>query len=189
MAKRRHDQPGRAGLQWVRRPRTPVMFASKTSPQQLHVLQWVRRPRTPVMEEGVEGMPSAKGASMGPASKNAGYARSSSCYPSSHRGASMGPASKNAGYVAGDTEATGAEPASMGPASKNAGYASGPFPVISQRLEGAAARGCLHAASLCRSLTSGTFITPFLRMRWGVREGPPHKNRDNSKLSKNIAPN
>jgi hypothetical protein len=101
----------------------------------------------------------------------------------------MGPASENAGYALVSVGAGGAGGASMGPASENAGYGSMSFLAISQRLEGAAARGCLHAASLCGNRTSDIFITPFLQMRWGVRERSLGKNRDNFKLSKTVASN
>jgi hypothetical protein len=101
----------------------------------------------------------------------------------------MGPASENAGYGDDDARPAPLNVPSMGPASENAGYASMSFLAISQRLEGAAARGCLHAASVCGNRTSDIFITPFLQMRWGLRERSRGNNRDNFKLSKTVASN
>ena len=62
-------------LQWVRRPRTPVMLVSFDVHPKGFEASMVRRPRTPVM---LYGKPEAVWllhiASMGPASENAGYA-------------------------------------------------------------------------------------------------------------------
>ena len=109
-------------------------------------LQWVQRPRTPVMIGNVaDGSPQAV-ASMGPASENAGYVRvpcPCRSFPLRFNGssvrerrlcntirlplhmsfdASMGPASENAGYDGDLGWCPLVLPASMGPASENAGY-------------------------------------------------------------------
>ena len=96
-----HCRPRSNRLQWVRRPRTPVMrHARRDVAPPLKTLQWVRRPRTPVMRpmliQGFRRRLRFNGsgvrerrlcrkatrhrefqvrASMGPASENAGYAR------------------------------------------------------------------------------------------------------------------
>src|ERR1700677_5404703 len=62
-------------------------------------LQWVRRPRTPVMETLNAWQDSQETASMGPTSENAGYGGPQGpggAVPA--RSASMGPTSENAGY-------------------------------------------------------------------------------------------
>ena len=61
-------------------------------------LQWVQRPRTPVMWIDHNGRKRDSGASMGPASENAGYADAGRNNYGSLL-ASMGPASENAGYA------------------------------------------------------------------------------------------
>ena len=85
-------------LQWVRRPRTPVMFIPFECFGDLFGLQWVRRPRTPVMVTlATVGPPVQINASMGPTSENAGYVE----HGRDRRkvgDASMGPTSENAGY-------------------------------------------------------------------------------------------
>src|SRR5437660_1296545 len=43
--------PAYGHLQWVRRPRTPVILDHKALMKPLKHLQWVRRPRTPVIEQ------------------------------------------------------------------------------------------------------------------------------------------
>ena len=138
---------------------------------------------------------------MGPASENAGYIGTAKVHmlaiiECSTGNALSGPTSENVGYASdqrtpvilvdrGEGFAGGV--ASMGPASENAGYASMSFMVVLQRLRNAVARGWLLAASIRPKLTSGIFITPFLQMRSGLRERLVLKNRDNFKLSKNIA--
>ena len=135
-------------LQWVRRPRTPVMHSistarccvlscfngsgvrerrlwlgrppgASTSPKGL---QWVRRPRTPVMFAGFPQRSEPFPASMGPASENAGYDQAGRSEEISGE-ASMGPASENAGYE-GDARIHMANFKRFdGSASENAGYA------------------------------------------------------------------
>src|SRR6516164_6889012 len=63
----------------------------------LLMLQWVRRPRTPVMNAVAWRWIFPRNASMGPASENAGYVVE---FPIINHlvFASMGPASENAGY-------------------------------------------------------------------------------------------
>ena len=60
-------------------------------------LQWVQRPRTPVMLMDEFLQPLEFQASMGPASENAGYGSEDVLGPIQDD-ASMGPASENAGY-------------------------------------------------------------------------------------------
>ena len=89
-------------------------------------LQWVQRPRTPVMDLIVVGVPFIHHASMGPASENAGYT------PSRRRAGSTmrlqwvqrtrTPVIRNLRRLPNTLL-----PASMGPASENAGYAAEAF--------------------------------------------------------------
>ena len=59
----------------VRERRLWALFVSACD--RIHELQWVRRPRTPVMPAGTFTAPTGRSlASMGPASENAGYGRS-----------------------------------------------------------------------------------------------------------------
>ena len=134
-------------LQWVRRPRTPVMTCwpggadrrsgfngsdvrerrlcgrEAEAEEQTEKLQWVRRPRTPVMSARTrqQWRPLA--------SFNGSDVRerrlcNTLAEVSMRCQASMGPTSENAGYVRRfrPQDRTGA--ASMGPTSENAGYAS-----------------------------------------------------------------
>src|ERR1700687_3502774 len=64
---------GQGWLQWVQRPRTPVISHNDLARKMDAQLQWVQRPRTPVIRWFLFFAEHEFHASMGPASENAGY--------------------------------------------------------------------------------------------------------------------
>ena len=110
------------GLQWVQRPRTPVMVPRMRDHVRSHGFNGSSVRERRLWRGGVGQAGPGRNASMGPASENAGYATELDRYLATGD-ASMGPASENAGYVRLCNQAYFQRlAASMGPASENAGY-------------------------------------------------------------------
>ena len=113
---------GRRSLQWVRRPRTPVMCCTTASAACRRAwLQWVRRPRTAVMRRR-ELLRTRRHGFNGSAVRERRLCARRPLQRTCTAVASMGPASENAGYGSLAARPARRITASMGPASENAGY-------------------------------------------------------------------